>query len=52
MLRENSHWQVGNGADISIFSDHWIPEIGKPTCGSRAETEAVVVSELILQNNR
>lgn len=49
VIWENSYWQVGDGNDISIFSDNWLPglELGRPTYSVSNSQEFTRVSDLI-----
>ncbi|XP_024196214.1 uncharacterized protein LOC112199424 [Rosa chinensis] len=49
LLQQSCYWQVGNGADIAIYSDNWVVALplGRPTNPGLAAVEVTQVSELM-----
>ncbi|PON31815.1 hypothetical protein PanWU01x14_366650 [Parasponia andersonii] len=50
-LRLGTHWQVGDGTNISIFSDHWIPRSFRPITIVPEAVTSLKVSGVIQRSN-
>ncbi|XP_062006063.1 uncharacterized protein LOC133723263 [Rosa rugosa] len=49
LLQESVYWQIGNGTQVNIWSDSWVPSLpsGKPNVNATALEEVAGVQDLI-----